>query len=157
MTVSDARAQDGADSRYEGSGGFMKISSFFAMSLMCFLGSPNSSHARTIQSHDIKLPENEIARLKGVEYVKARKTILARGWKPAPGPCYTNKETCLNYPEIDACSESLPVQCGMLFVDGGRCLAVGTSGESAPGFEKGDPVIDVVRLVNNPCLKNLAH
>jgi|SRR3569833_325899 len=115
---------------------------------------PSNRQARSSQSPEIKLPEKEIARLKGVEYEKARKIILARGWKPAPGPCYTNKASCSNYPEIDACSESLPVQCSMVFTRGSQCLAVGTSGESAPGFEKGDPVIDVVRLVSNPCVKN---
>ena len=133
------------------------LRSFFAVFFMCFLGFQNLCLARAIQSHDIKLPEKEIARLKGVEYVKAREVILRRGWKPAPGPCYTNKDTCLNYPEIEACSESLPIQCSMAFVSGERCLAVGTSGESAPGFEKGDPVIDVVRLVSGPCLKNPAR
>src|SRR3569833_1819234 len=46
---------------------------------------PSNRLACSSQSPEIKLPEKEIARLKGVENEKARKIILARGWKPAPG------------------------------------------------------------------------
>ncbi|HEY2009614.1 MAG TPA: hypothetical protein VGH23_11525 [Rhizomicrobium sp.] len=122
--------------------------------LVCSVVVQSLSQAESAPAHDVKVPGSEITKLKGVEYVKARKTILAHGWKSVPGPCYTDKQTCLEYPEIDACSVSLPVQCSMVFVNGDQCLAVGTSGESPPGFEQGDPVIDTVRFFHGRCMKN---
>lgn len=126
----------------------------FAVLVWCFVGFVSLSQAIAGPSHSVRTIGRDLMKLKGVEYIKAKIALQSQGWKAAPGPCYTDKETCQKFPEIDACSVSLPVMCGMLFVRDNQCLAIGTSGESPPGFEQGDPVVDVVRFVPSPCAKN---
>ena len=94
-----------------------------------------------------RLPAN----LEGTEYGKARRIVLAHGWKPWSGRCHAGKEACAKYPEVDTCSASFRILCAMDFVQKGQCLVVSTSGETAPGQGAGDPVVTNVIFLRGPC------
>lgn len=89
--------------------------------------------------------------LEGIEYAKARRIVLAHGWKPSSGHCHAGKQACAKYPEIDTCSASFKILCAMDFVQTGRCLVVSTSGETAPGQGTGDPLVTNVIFLRGPC------
>lgn len=90
-------------------------------------------------------------KLEGMEYLKARRVILGYGWSPWVGHCEADPKTCAAFPEVDVCSASFPVQCGMRFVRGTSCLMVGTTGEAPPGFEAGEPHIEGVHFRRRTC------
>ena len=82
-------------------------------------------------------------KLEGMEYSKARRIILSYGWKPRTGHCVADRDTCANYPEVEACSASSPINCGMVFVRHGSCLMMGTEGETPPSDWGQLPVVAV--------------
>lgn len=90
-------------------------------------------------------------KLEGMEYLKARRVILGFGWKPWVGHCEADAKTCAAFPEVDVCSASFPIQCGMRFVREGSCLMVGTAGEAPPGYEEGEPHVDGVVFRHSTC------
>jgi hypothetical protein len=94
------------------------------------------------------------ASIEGMEYEKARSIILDDGWKPWSGPCEADKNTCAKYPEINSCSESLPVYCGMDFIQKNQCLVVSTVGEAPPGFETGVPTVQGFKVLDGSCPTN---
>jgi hypothetical protein len=91
------------------------------------------------------------SKLEGMEYLQARQVILSYGWKPWIGHCEADAKTCAAFPEIDVCSASFPIQCGMRFVRPRSCLMVGTAGEAPPGFEKGEPHVQGVTFRRSTC------
>jgi hypothetical protein len=90
-------------------------------------------------------------KLEGMEYSKARRVILGYGWTPWTGHCEADPQTCAAFPEVDVCSASFPIQCGMRFVRRGSCLMVGTAGEAPPGFEEGEPHVEGVHFRRSSC------
>ena len=90
-------------------------------------------------------------KLEGMEYLRARQVILGYGWKPWVGHCEADASTCAAFPEVDVCSASFPIQCGMRFVRQGSCLRVGTAGDAPPGYEEGEPHVDGVVVSHSTC------
>ena len=93
------------------------------------------------------------AKLEGMAYQTARKIILSYGWKPWFGHCEADPGTCAKYPEVDVCSASFPISCGMRFVRRGWCLGVGTEGEAPPGVAAGQPIVTGVTFRRTSCQK----
>jgi hypothetical protein len=91
------------------------------------------------------------AKLEGMDYLKARQVILGYGWKPWVGHCEADAKTCTTFPEVDVCSASFPIQCGMRFVRDDWCLMVGTAGEAPPGYEEGGPRVAGVVFRRSRC------
>lgn len=92
--------------------------------------------------------------LENRDYYLARREILANGWRPAKGRCEgasIYKGACSRYPEIDICSVSFPILCGMTFTRRTDCLYVDTRGEGAPSGDQGVAV--VIASEQKPCPK----
>jgi hypothetical protein len=120
----------------------------FGLTALLFLTMSAGVAAASRAAH---VMEPKAAKLEGMDYDTARRVILGYGWRPWSGPCYSVSGGCKRYPEIHACSASLPVRCGMNFVQKGRCLIVDTTGEAPPGFEPREPVVSDVTFWRGSC------
>ncbi|HEY1606011.1 MAG TPA: hypothetical protein VGF77_10500 [Allosphingosinicella sp.] len=112
-------------------------------------GVPHKQHVANVGS-----PVHRSLKLEGMTYDAARKIILGYGWKPALGECYSTKESCSLFPEIQSCSGVGPGYCSMVFAKGNRCLSLGTSGGAPTGDGDYDTYVTVVLFGKGPCSKD---
>ena len=98
----------------------------------------------------------EPAKLEGMDYSKARRTIVGYGWTPTPGECVqgTSEQACKSFPEIGNCSGTGLGFCDMNFTRRDRCLSVVTTGGPPDGALDGEPSIRDVRFYRGPCHKD---
>lgn len=94
-------------------------------------------------------------RLEDMDYLEARKVILALGWQPLGGPCEgVSQATCTGFPEIGNCSGTGLGYCDMTFRRADRCLVVVTTGGSPDRSGPGGTSVDWVRFYKAPCAKD---
>jgi hypothetical protein len=94
-------------------------------------------------------------KINGMGYGRARKTILAQGWKAVPGPCQQiDQETCGHFPEIESCAGAGADYCAMAFVRQNQCLYVTTLGDPPYGSDAGAARVKQTTFRSGPCAKN---
>ena len=94
-------------------------------------------------------------RLEEMNYLDARKAILARGWQPLDGPCEGIPDrVCADFPEIGNCMGTGLGFCDMTFRRGDRCLTVVTTDGWPDRAEPDGTPVDWVRFSKGPCAKD---
>jgi hypothetical protein len=93
-------------------------------------------------------------KINGMDYGRARKMILAQGWKAVPGPCQQiDQKTCGYFPEIESCAGAGASYCAMAFVRQNQCLYVTTLGDPPYGSDAGAARVKKTTFRPGPCEK----
>lgn len=92
-------------------------------------------------------------RLEDMDYLDARKEILALGWQPLEGPCEgVSDEACVDFPEIGNCN--CCGICDLNFRRGDRCLVVIISDGWPDRSIPDSAPVERVRFSKAPCSKD---
>lgn len=129
-------------------------SRLMAIAAMISLGIQFSGSLANAQPIADKAPHVATLKINGLDYGRARKMILAQGWKAVPGPCQQiDQKTCGYFPEIESCAGAGADYCAMAFVRQNQCLYVTTLGDPPYGNDAGAARVKKTTFRPGPCVK----